>query len=119
TGATNAADARANLGANNESNLTTGTVPNARLAGSYSFTGLTLSGGLSVGGNANIGGNITFDTLLRTAAGKQMLFDSNGSSANRMTLGTTGNLAVSGTVTATAFSGPISANHLTVTINTD
>ncbi|GCA52389.1 hypothetical protein KGO5_04854 [Sinorhizobium sp. KGO-5] len=35
TGSTDAATARGNLGANSASNLTTGTVPNARIAGAY------------------------------------------------------------------------------------
>ncbi|MGK9339868.1 hypothetical protein [Sinorhizobium meliloti] len=35
TGSTDAATARSNLGANSASNLTTGTIPNARIAGAY------------------------------------------------------------------------------------
>jgi hypothetical protein len=44
TGAADAAAARANLGANNAANLTTGTLPNARLVGGYSFATLDLTG---------------------------------------------------------------------------
>lgn len=42
----------------NASNLSTGTLPNARLSGSYSFGSLTLSGGLTTGSNIVSGGNI-------------------------------------------------------------
>lgn len=47
TGATTASAALAALGGNNAANLTTGTLPNARLVGAYSFTDLTLSGTLT------------------------------------------------------------------------
>ncbi|RVQ04168.1 hypothetical protein [Sinorhizobium meliloti] len=49
TGASDAATARANLGANNASNLTTGTVPDARITGAYSgITNLTMTGVLEI-----------------------------------------------------------------------
>ncbi len=52
TGATDAATARSNLGANNASNLTTGTLPNARISGAYDgITTLSTSGKITTTGN--------------------------------------------------------------------
>lgn len=49
TGASNAATARANLGANNASNLDTGTVHNDRISGAYSgITTLDISGSFTI-----------------------------------------------------------------------
>lgn len=49
TGATDAATARSNLGANSASNLTTGTLPDARLSGAYSgITTLSTTGLMTV-----------------------------------------------------------------------
>lgn len=50
TGATSASAARTAIGADNASNLTTGTLANARLAGDYSFANLALSGGITTNG---------------------------------------------------------------------
>lgn len=78
-----AASARATLGANNASALTTGTLPNDRLAGSYSFASLTLSGIITANGsgltnlnasnlatgtlpNARLAGNYSFENLSLT-----------------------------------------------------
>lgn len=48
TGATTAANARSNLGANNASNLTTGTIPAARLPIKYAYGSTSISGSSSV-----------------------------------------------------------------------
>lgn len=58
TGATNATGARTNIGAHNATNLTTGTLPAARLSGNYSFGSLTLSGNLNTDGSVRVGGNL-------------------------------------------------------------
>ena len=44
TGAANAADARKNLGANNAGNLTTGTLPSARLPFKFAYGSTTING---------------------------------------------------------------------------
>ncbi|WP_337267522.1 hypothetical protein [Oryzifoliimicrobium ureilyticus] len=56
TGATNATDARANLGADDAGNLTKGTVSDARLPGTMS--GKTFSSSITINGSAGINGNI-------------------------------------------------------------
>ena len=48
TGATTAANARSNIGANNASNLTTGTIPAARLPIKYAYGSTSISGSSSV-----------------------------------------------------------------------
>ena len=48
TGATSAANARSNIGANNASNLTTGTIPAARLPIKYAYGSTSISGSSSV-----------------------------------------------------------------------
>ena len=48
TGATTAANARSNIGANNASNLTTGTIPVARLPIKYAYGSTSISGSSSV-----------------------------------------------------------------------
>ncbi len=60
TGATDAAGARTNLGANNASNLTTGTLPNARLVGQYSGITVKLDGTNSVYSSPNTGSQNDF-----------------------------------------------------------
>lgn len=65
-----AATARATLGANSAANLTTGTLPNARLVGDYSFANLDLSGGLTLAGGSGINFNnddtLTYDDSTNT-----------------------------------------------------
>ena len=48
TGATSAANARSNIGANNASNLTTGTIPAARLPIKYAYGSTSINGSSSV-----------------------------------------------------------------------
>ncbi|WP_246753437.1 hypothetical protein [Agrobacterium sp. OT33] len=50
-----AATMRATIGANSAANLTTGTLPNARLVGDYSFSNLALSGGITATGAGSFG----------------------------------------------------------------
>lgn len=74
TGASNASGARTAIGAHNASNLTAGTLPNARLSGSYSFGSLTLSGELDVSGVATmLGAEMTAQTGIVLASGGQQL----------------------------------------------
>lgn len=108
TGASNAATARLNLGANNASNLTTGTLPSGRLSGSY--TGVTgvgvLNSGSIISGFGNIdigsssfsGGNATISSL--STNGGIVYTDSAGALQNsaNATLNSSGNMSLGGTL---------------------
>lgn len=65
TGASSASAARSNLGANNASNLTTGTLPSGRVSGSY--TGITGVGALATGSISSTFGAIDIGTSTLTA----------------------------------------------------
>lgn len=66
TGANNAASARSNLGANNASNLTTGTVPTARLPFKIAYGSTSISGSSSVTINYSSAGFTSVPKVLVT-----------------------------------------------------
>lgn len=66
TGASNAANARANIGANNASNLTTGTVPAARLPFKVAYGSTSISGSSSVTINYSSAGFTSVPKVLVT-----------------------------------------------------
>lgn len=56
------------LTALNASQISLGTLPAARLSGSYSFGNLTLTGNINVGGNATVGGILSGSTIRATGS---------------------------------------------------
>lgn len=88
----------------NASQLSSGTVPNPRLAGFYSFEGLGLSGTLTVGGGATFGS--INDTPIGGATPRAGSFTSLSASGS-LTVG--GNATITGSLTATTLNGSLNA----------
>ncbi|HTK59884.1 MAG TPA: tail fiber domain-containing protein [Candidatus Baltobacteraceae bacterium] len=89
------------LTALNATNLTSGTVPSARISGTYS-NNLTFSGQTAFGSAATVvaaGQNLLYGNVDTTSGGNLLLLQNE--SADRFRVDAAGNLTLSGTITAT------------------
>lgn len=91
----------------NASQLSTGTLPNARMSGGYSFDSLSLAATLSVSGAATFGS--INDTPIGLATPRQGQFLGLGV-VNSVTVG--GNVTATGNITGASFSGNLNATDL-------
>lgn len=116
TGASTAVQARANLGANDAGNLTTGTLPTGRLSGTYS---INISGNAATATNATNATNAADSALLQ---GNNAAFYRNASNLNAGTVpaallasastSTAGIVQLNNTLTSTSTTEAATANAL-------